>query len=96
MQANTKFSPFMILNRYIPKFMVENHLSMFTQEIDVEIRVEKMVEQVIAKMELIIEMHKTIIENVKKVQQKQKKIYALRKDLCSMKKPSKKKSLEAN
>jgi hypothetical protein len=38
-----------------------------------------MVEQVIAKMKLIVGMHKAILGNVEKVQQKQKKTYALQK-----------------
>ncbi len=44
---------------------------------------EKMVKQVIAKMELIVGVHKNILGNVKKTQQKQKKTYDLRKkNIC--------------
>jgi hypothetical protein len=64
--------------------------------------------KVIVKMELIVRMHKTILGNAKKVQQKQKNTYASRKgkhmfpcfvvekDMVKMKKPSKKKYLEAS
>jgi hypothetical protein len=40
MQANTKFSPFMILTECTPKLKVDNHLSMLTQEFDAEVGVE--------------------------------------------------------
>jgi hypothetical protein len=108
MHANTKFSPFKILIGCTPKFKVENHLSMLTQEFDVEIGVEQMTEQIIAKMEMIVGMHKAILGNVEKPQQKQKKTYVLSKgrhafpsfvigkDMAKMKKPSKKKALEAS
>jgi hypothetical protein len=42
--------------------------------------VEKMIKQVIVKMELIVGVHKNILGNVKKAQQKQKKTYDLRKE----------------
>jgi hypothetical protein len=102
MHANTKFSPFMILIGCTPKLNVENHLSMLTQEFDAEIRMEQMTKQIIAKMEMIVGMHKAILGNVEKPQQKQKKTYVLSKgrhvfpsfvigkDMAKMKKPSKK------
>jgi hypothetical protein len=76
---------------------------MLTHEIDEEIGIEKMA-KVTIKMELIARMHKTILGNVKKVQQKQRKTYASRnvsmfccyKDMVKMKKPNKKKYLEAS
>ncbi len=69
MQASTKFSPFLwsLLDVHLK---VDNHLNMLTQELDMEVGVKKMVEQVIAKMELIIGMHKTIMGNVEKSHQK--------------------------
>jgi hypothetical protein len=81
---------------------------MLTQEFDAEIGVEQMIEQIIVKMELIVGMHKAILANVEKAQQKQKKTYALSKgrhvfpsfvigkDMVKMKKPGKKKALEAS
>jgi hypothetical protein len=42
---------------------------MLTQELDTKVGIKKMVEQVIAKMKLIIRMHKTIMGNVEKVHQ---------------------------
>ncbi len=40
MQANIKFSPFMILTGCTFKLKVDNHLSMLTQEFDAEVGVE--------------------------------------------------------
>ncbi len=108
MQANTKFLPFMIITGCTLKLKVDNHLNMLTQEFDAKVGVEQMVEQIIAKMELIVGMHKAILGNVEKAQQKQKKTYVLPKgkhvflgfvigkDMAKMKKLSKKKALEAS
>lgn len=69
---------------------------------------EKIVEQVIVKIQLIIKMHEIILRNVEKVQQKRRKTYALwkwrqmfpsfvaRKDMVKMKKLNKKKAFEAS
>jgi hypothetical protein len=69
--------------------------------------VEKIVEQVIVKIELIARMHKTILGNVEKMQQKPRRpmlyenvdmfrSFVARKDMVKMKKLGKKKALEAS
>ncbi len=46
---------------------------------DEEVGAGKMTEQLIAKMKLIADMHRSVLGNLEQAQQKQKKVCALRK-----------------
>jgi hypothetical protein len=66
-----------------------------------------MVEQMILKMQLIANVHKTLLENVEQAQKRQRKVYAAKKGLqtfegftenakVKMRRPRKKRSLFSN
>ncbi len=77
-QANTKFSPFMILIGCTPHLRANNHLHSLTVVVDETADVETTAKQFMQKMKLIISIHENVLLNVKQAPQKQKKTYATR------------------
>jgi hypothetical protein len=72
-QANIKFSPFMIMIRCTPRLRADNYLHSLTVVISDTIDVETTVEQFLQKMKLIASIHENILLNVERTQKKQKK-----------------------
>jgi len=75
-QANTKFSPFMILIGCTPHLRANNHLDSLTVVVDETADVETTAKQFMQKMKLIISIHENVLLNVEQAPQKQKKTYA--------------------
>jgi hypothetical protein len=78
-QANTKFSAFMILIGCTPHLRADNHLHSLTVVVDETADVETTTKQFMKKMKLIISIHENVLFNVEHAPQKQKKTYATRK-----------------
>jgi hypothetical protein len=78
-QANTKFSPFMILIRRTPCIRANNYLHSMIVVVDETIDAETIAKQFMQKMKLITSIHENILFNVEHAQQKQKKTFATRK-----------------
>jgi len=78
-QANTKFSPFMIMTRHTPCFKADNYLHFLTTVINDTTDAKINVEQFLQKMKLIVSIHESVLFNVEQAQKKQKKTYATRK-----------------
>ncbi len=57
----------MILTSHTPKLKADNHLSMLVDTFNEELNFEHMVEQMIAKMELVVRLHKVVLGNNEKV-----------------------------
>ncbi len=78
-QANIKFSPFMILIGRTPHLRANNQLHSLTVVVDETADVETTTKQFMQKMKLIISIHENVLLNVKQTPQKQKKTYATKK-----------------
>jgi hypothetical protein len=78
-QANTKFSPFMIMIGRTPHLKADNYLHSMTVVIDDTVDVEATIVQFLQKMKLITSIHENVMLNVKQTQKKQKKTYATKK-----------------
>jgi len=57
----------MIFISHTPKLKADNHLSMLVDTFNEELSFEHMVEQMIAKMELVVRLHKAVLGNNEKV-----------------------------
>ncbi len=107
-QANTKFSPFMILTGRTPRLRADNYLHALTQVTNDGVDVEVAAAQFLQKMELIASIHEDVLLNVEQAQKKQKKTYVAKKGkhlfeglitwetMVKMKKPGKKRALAAS
>ncbi len=78
-QANTKFSPFMILTGRSPRLRADNYLNALTDVTDDGADVEVVAAQFLQKVRLIASIHENILLNVEQAQKKQRNIYATRK-----------------
>jgi len=78
-QANTKFSPFMVLIGRSPCLRADNYLSALTGAIDDGIGVEQIAAQFLEKVELIASIHKDVLLNIEQAQKKQRSTYASKK-----------------
>jgi len=100
-QANTKFSPFMILTGCTPRLRADNYLHAVTVETDVGVDVEVVAAQFLQKMELIASIHENVLLNVEQAQKQQRRTYARKKGkslvagvtMVKMKKPGKRRAL---
>jgi hypothetical protein len=63
-QANTKYSPFMVLTGHMLRLTIDNNLKGLCDVFDEQENLEIMVEQIILKMQLIARVHKNLLENV--------------------------------
>jgi len=107
-QANTKFSPFMILTGRTPRLRADNYLHVLTAETNVGADVEVAAAQFLQKMEFITSIHENVLFNVEQAQKQQRRAYASRKGkhlfeglvagvtMVKMKKPGKKRALVAS
>jgi hypothetical protein len=73
-QANTRYSPYMVLRGSHPRLVVDNSLNGLCKVIDEQMGLEAMVEQMIWKMQLVSIIHKTLLKNVEQAQKKQCKV----------------------
>jgi len=101
-QANTKFSPFMILTGRTPRLRADNYLDALTIVTNDSDDVEVAAAHFVQKMELIASIHEDVLLNVEQAQKKQRKAYVARKGkhmfegliagetMVRMKKPGKK------
>ncbi len=78
-QANTKFSPFMILTSRSPRLRTDNYLNALTDVTDDGADVEVVAAQFLQKVRLIASIHENILLNVEQAQKKQRNTYATRK-----------------
>jgi len=78
-QANTKFSPFMILTGRTPHLRADNYLHALIAVTDDDVDAEVVVTQFLQKVKLITNIHKSVLLNVEQAQQKQRRTYATRK-----------------
>jgi hypothetical protein len=53
----------MIFTGHTPKLKADNHLNMLVDTFDEQLNFEQMVEQMIAKMELIVRLCKAVLRN---------------------------------
>ncbi len=105
-QANTKFSPFMILTGCTPHLRADNYLHALTDVTNDNVEVAAT--QFLQKVKLIANIHENVLLNVEQAQKKQRKTSATRKSkqtfeglvagetMVKMKKPGKKKALTAS
>lgn len=73
-QANTRYSPYMVLRGSHPRLVVDNNLNGLCKVIDEQMGLGAMVEQMIWKMQLVSIIHKTLLKNVEQAQKKQCKV----------------------
>jgi hypothetical protein len=104
-EANTKFSPFMILTSHTPCLRADNSLHALIVVTYDGVDVEVVVAQLLQKVELIASIHENVLLNVEQAQKQQRKIYATRKGkhlfegliagqtMVKMKKPGKRRAL---
>jgi hypothetical protein len=78
-QANTKFSPFMIMIGHTPCLKVDNYLHSMIVVIDDIVDVKTTTKQNFQEMKLITNIHENVILNVEQTQKKKKMTYAIRK-----------------
>ncbi len=107
-QANTKFSPFMILTGRTPRLRADNYLHVLTAETNVGADVEVAAAQFLQKMEFITSIHENVLFNVEQAQKQQRRAYASKKGkhlfeglvtgvtMVKMKKPGKRRALVAS
>jgi hypothetical protein len=107
-QANTKFSPFMVLTGRTPRLTCDNGLYAFTNVEKDELTLEEMMQLMVEKLKLISNMHSFVLKNVDQAQKRQCRSYAMRKGKqefigleegqtkVKMKKPRKRRGLLAN
>ncbi len=65
----------MVLTGRSPKLVVDNNLNGLCEVVDEQIGHETMAEQMIWKMQLVSNIHKSLLENVEQAQKKQCKVY---------------------
>jgi hypothetical protein len=104
-QANTKFSPFMIVIGHTPHLRADNYMHSLTAVTDDDVAIEVATTQFLQKMKLIASIHENVLLNVEQAQKKQRKTYVTKKGkqtfegliaretMVKMKKPGKKKAL---
>ncbi len=63
-QANTKFSPVMVLTRRTSRLTCDNSLAAFINVEEEELTLEEMTQLMVEKLELISNMHSSMLENV--------------------------------
>jgi hypothetical protein len=63
-QANTKYSPFMVLINCTPRFTIDNSFNGLCDVFDEQENLEVIAKQMIIKMWLIESVHKALLENV--------------------------------
>jgi hypothetical protein len=107
-QANTKFSPFMILTGRSPRLRADNSLSALTNVVDDGVDIEYTAAQFLDKVKLIVSIHESVLLNIEQAQKKQRSTYASRKGkhlfegliaretMVKMKRPGKKHALAAS
>jgi hypothetical protein len=107
-QANTKFSPVMILTGRSPRLKADNYLNTLTGVIDDTSSVEDTVVQFLEKVKLIASIHENVLLNVEQTPKKQKNTYAnwpgkhlfeglvAGVSIVKMKKPGKRRALSAS
>ncbi len=69
-QANMKYSPFMVLIGRTPRLTIDNNLSGLCDVFNEQENPKVKAEQMILKMRLIANVHKTLLENVEHAQTK--------------------------
>ncbi len=67
-QANTKFSPFMILTGRTPRLKADNYLHALTNVTDDGVDVEVAAPQFLQKVEFIASIHENVLLNVEQAQ----------------------------
>jgi hypothetical protein len=107
-QANTKFSPFMIFTSCTPRLKADNYLHALIAMTDDDVDVEVAATQFLQKVKLITSIHENVLLNVEQAHNKQRKTYDSKKGkqtfeglvagetMVKMKKPRKKKVLAAS
>ncbi len=78
-QANTKFSPFMVMTGRSPRLRADNYLNALTRVMDDGVDVEQIAAQFLEKVKLIANIHENVLLNVEQAQKKQRSTYANRK-----------------
>jgi hypothetical protein len=63
-QANTKYSPFLVLTSRMPRLTIDNSLSGLCDVVDEQKSLEVVANQMILKTQLIASVHKSRLENV--------------------------------
>ncbi len=69
-QANTKYSPYMILTNRTPRLTIDNWLRNLTQIVEDYITNEEMELQMVFKMKLVVQLHEALLQNVDQAQNK--------------------------
>jgi hypothetical protein len=64
-----------------PRLIVDNNLNGSCAIVDEHVGHKAMIEQMINKMHLVVNIHKVLLENVEQVQKKQQKVFATQKGL---------------
>jgi hypothetical protein len=80
-QASMKYSPFMVFIGCTPRLTIDNNLIGLCDVFDEQENPEFIAKQMILKMQLIANVHKTLLENVEHAHRKQRKVYAAKKGL---------------
>jgi hypothetical protein len=80
-QANTKYSPFMVLIGCTSRLTIDNNFNGLCDVFDEFASLEMMVEQMVQKMQFIVVVHRSLLENVEHAQKKQRKTHATCKGL---------------
>jgi hypothetical protein len=78
-QANTKFSPFMIMIGRTPHLRASNYLHSSIALIDDIVDTKFIIKQFFQELKLIVSIHENVMLNVEQAQKKQKKTYLLKK-----------------
>ncbi len=69
-QASTKYSPFVVLIKRIPRLTIDNNLNNLCDMFDEHVGPEVMAKQIVHKMQLIVNVHKSLLKNVEQDQKK--------------------------
>jgi hypothetical protein len=69
-QANTRYSPCMVLTWRSPKLVANNSLNGLCEVVNEQMGPEAMVEQMIWKMQLVSSIHKSLLGNVEQAHKK--------------------------
>ncbi len=80
-QANTKYSPFMVLIECTPRLTIDNNFNGLCDVFDEFVGLEVTVKQMVQKMQLIAVLHRSLLENVEHAQKKQRKTHIICKGL---------------
>jgi hypothetical protein len=97
----------LVLIRHIPRLTINNNFNSLCDGFDEHVGLEVLAEQMVHKMQLFTNVHKSLLKNIEQDQKKQRKVHAACKGLqifdgfeennkMKMCKPSKKKSLVYN